>query len=97
LKKVEEKYQDKNLVFVSISEDYPHDVAKWKKMIKDKEMGGVQLIASKETQVQLDSFFKISGIPRFIILDPNGKIVDANAPRPSDPNLALLLDSLLKS
>lgn len=97
LKKVEEKYQDKNLVFVSISEDSPHDVAKWKKMIKAKEMGGVQLIASKETQVQLDSFFKISGIPRFIILDPNGKIVDANAPSPSDPNLALLLDSLLKS
>lgn len=97
LKIVEGKYQEKNLVFVSISEDYPQDVAKWKKMIKDKEMGGVQLIASKDTQVQLNSFFKISGVPRFIILDPNGKIVDANAPRPSDPNLSLLLDSLLKS
>jgi len=93
---VEEKYQGKNVVFVSISEDSPKDVAKWKKMIKDKEMGGVQLIASKDTQVELDSFFKISGIPRFIILDPNGKIVNADAPRPSDPDLSLLLDSLLK-
>jgi len=97
LKKVEEKYKGKNVVFVSISEDYPQNVGKWKKMIKDKKMGGVQLIVSKETQVQLDSFFKISGIPRFIILDPNGNIVDANAPKPSDPDLSLLLDSLLKS
>ncbi|MGG7035718.1 MAG: TlpA family protein disulfide reductase [Flavobacterium sp.] len=96
LKKVVEKYQGKNVVFVSISEDYPKDVMKWKKMIKDKEMGGEQLIADKDTQTHLDSFFKIRGIPRFIILDPNGKIVDADAPRPSDSELSVLLDSLLK-
>ena len=97
LKKVEEEYKGKNVVFVSISEDNPEDIKKWKKMIKDKEMGGVQLIANKDTRVQLDSFFNISGIPRFIILDPNGKIVNADAPRPSDPDLSLLLDALLKS
>ena len=97
LKKLEEDYKGKNMVFVSISEDNPEDVKKWRKMIKDKEMGGVQLIANKETRVQFDSFFKISGIPRFIILDPDGKIVNADAPRPSDPELSLLLDSLLKS
>lgn len=97
LKKLEEDYKGKNVVFVSISEDNPEDVNKWKKMIKDKEMSGVQLIADKDTRVQLDSFFNISGIPRFIILDPNGKIVDADAPRPSDPDLSLLFESLLKS
>jgi hypothetical protein len=38
----------------------------------------------------------INGIPRFILIDPAGNVVQANAPRPSDPKLVVLLDGLLK-
>lgn len=45
-----------------------------------------------ESQFVKDYF--IYGIPRFILLDPEGKIVSADAPRPSEPKLRELFDSL---
>ena len=37
--------------------------------------------------------YEINAIPRFILIDPDGNILDANAPRPSDPSLKIMLDS----
>ena len=45
------------------------------------------------------AFIKVYGvltIPRFILIDPNGIIVDANAARPSDFALKQQLDLLLQ-
>ncbi|XRE42877.1 Thiol:disulfide interchange protein [Tenacibaculum discolor] len=92
LKKVEEKYHNKNIEFVSISVDRQKDYETWKKMIVDKELSGVQLYA-KEDKTFMDAY-KVSGIPRFILLDPEGKIIDSNAPRPSNPKLVELFESL---
>lgn len=92
LQKLEEKYHGKNIEFVSISTDFPAQREVWQKMIAAKNMGGIQLFAGED-----QSFYKayeISGIPRFILIDPEGNIVDANAPRPSDQNLVSLLDEL---
>uniref|UniRef100_UPI00404A45C3 TlpA family protein disulfide reductase n=1 Tax=Flavobacterium sp. TaxID=239 RepID=UPI00404A45C3 len=35
--------------------------------------------------------FKISTIPRYLLFDKNGKIINENAPRPSDKNLVELI------
>ncbi|MDB0601306.1 TlpA disulfide reductase family protein [Tenacibaculum maritimum] len=92
LKEVEEKYHGKNIEFVSISVDREKDYNAWKKMIVDKKMTGTQLYAKGDRSFM--NAYRVSGIPRFILLDPEGNIVDANAPRPSDPNLVKLFDSL---
>ncbi|EWH09145.1 redoxin domain-containing protein, partial [Cellulophaga geojensis KL-A] len=39
--------------------------------------------------------YVIQGIPKFILLDTEGNIVNANAPRPSDPKLKEVLNNLL--
>lgn len=39
---------------------------------------------------------QINGIPRFIIVGPNGEIVNADAPRPSSANIYETFDGLLK-
>jgi hypothetical protein len=39
--------------------------------------------------------YAIMGIPRFILIDPKGNIVSADAPRPSDPMLRKTLDGLM--
>jgi thiol-disulfide isomerase/thioredoxin len=96
LKKVEEKYHDKNIAFVSISIDKLKDQEKWKTMIKEKELGGVQLFADNDWNSKFVQDYKITGIPRFILIDPNGIIVKANAARPSSDDLARELDVLLK-
>ncbi|WP_248722905.1 TlpA disulfide reductase family protein [Seonamhaeicola sp. ML3] len=107
LKEVEDKYDGKNIAFVSISVDEgrgfkgatPEErksaaVEGWKKMIAEKDMGGIQLLADKAWKSDFVQGYKIMGIPRFILIDPDGNIVDANAPRPSSPKLISLFDTL---
>lgn len=40
--------------------------------------------------------FKITRIPRYIILDKHGKMVNSNAPRPGDPLINKMLSKLIK-
>ncbi|WP_299113704.1 TlpA disulfide reductase family protein [uncultured Winogradskyella sp.] len=102
LKKLEKEFKNKNIQFVSISVDegrgYKGDAEEaykgWKKMVAEKELGGMQLIADKGFRSDFIQDYQISGIPRFILLDPEGNIVNADAPRPSNPDLAKLLNSL---
>lgn len=96
LKKVEEKYEGKNIAFVSISIDVQKDFEKWKTFVKDKALGGIQLFADKDWNSDFTKAFGINSIPRFILIDPTGKVVDADAARPSDPKLVEKLDGLLK-
>ena len=96
LAKVEEKYKGKNIAFVSISADEDKDFDKWKKFVSDKKLGGIQLFADKNWNSEFITAFGINSIPRFILIDPKGIVVNADAPRPSDPQLQEKLDSLLK-
>lgn len=94
LKKVEEQYHGKNIEFVSISIDALRDHEKWNKFVTDKQLGGIQLFADKDWNSPFVKEYAIDGIPRFILVDPNGNIVSADAPRPSDPKLIDLFNSL---
>lgn len=87
LQKVEEEYKGKNIEFVSLSIDQKKDYDKWRKMVEEKSLGGIQLFADNDWNSQFVKDYAIEGIPRFILVDPNGKIVSADAPRPSDPKL----------
>ena len=96
LKKVEEAYHGKKIEFVSISIDKVKDHEKWQKFVTDKELGGIQLFADNDWNSEFVKDYKITGIPRFILIGPKGEIVNADAPRPSSPELVKTLDELLK-
>src|SRR5690606_13575941 len=96
LKKVEEKFHAKNIEFVSISVDVKKDYEKWKKFVAEKNLGGVQLIADKDWKSDFILAYNINSIPRFLLIGPDGTIIDSNARRPSDPALAAQLETLLK-
>lgn len=95
LKKTEEEYSGKNIAFVSISVDVDKDFEKWKTFVTDKELGGIQLFADKNWNSDFIKSYGINSIPRFILIDPNGKIVNSDATRPSNPELQKELDKLL--
>ena len=103
LKELEKDYHGKNIQFVSMSidDDRSHkgswDLARqdWKAMVADKELGGIQIFAPKGWETKFIQEYKIKGIPRFILIDPNGNIVNASAPRPSDPALRIMFDELM--
>ncbi len=94
LKEVETKYHGKNIEFVSISIDDKKDYEKWKNFVTEQNLVGVQLYADNAWQSQFVSDYAIEGIPRFILIDTEGNIVSADAPRPSDPQLIDLLTEI---
>lgn len=93
LKKLEEEMKGTDVQVVSISVDEAPDKEKWLKMIKDENLGGLQLFASGWGD--LAQYYKIKGIPRFMVFDKEGKIVTVDSPRPSDPKLKALLEKTL--
>ena len=94
LKEVEKNYHGKNIAFVSLSIDVENDHDKWREMILEKELGGIQLFADNNWKSQFIMDYGIQGIPRFLLIDPDGIIVNPNAPRPSSPELIELFDEL---
>lgn len=75
---------------MSISCD--QDKAVWQKAVKEEKLGGIQLHEGDSHAFSLA--YTITTIPRFILLDREGKIIDANMTRPSDPETAKMLDGL---
>tara|TARA_R110000868_G_scaffold142218_6_gene359414 strand:+ start:1249 stop:2613 length:1365 start_codon:yes stop_codon:yes gene_type:complete len=93
LEKLQDTLEGKAVVFVSISYSDNHE--RWKKMVDAKNLGGVQLFSEDSNDSFFDNY-SVSGIPRFILLDQNLKIIAANADRPSNPNLQKQIEELLE-
>ena len=94
LKALNEEYQNSDLAIVSLSIDKQEHKEKWKNMVAKEGLRGIQILADKDWSSEFVTAYNITGIPRFILIDPSGNILDADAPRPSDPNLQELLKSL---
>lgn len=93
LKKLEEEMKGKNLHIVSLSVDEEKDKETWKQMIKDENLGGIQLFAKGWSDFA--KYYKINAIPRFLVFDKEGKIISVDAPRPSNPELKKLIEKHL--
>ena len=95
LKELEEELGDK-MHFVSISIDKKDKHEAWRKMVADKELKGVQLFADNNWESTFVQDYGIDGIPRFILIDPQGNVVKPDASRPSNPKTKELFQELLK-
>jgi len=94
LKELHKDYEGKDLAIVSLSIDKMADKEKWKNMVADKNLTGTQIMADNEWQSDFVRGYGITAIPRFILIGPDGNIVNNNAPRPSDPALRTLFSNL---
>lgn len=96
MKKIEEDYHGKNIVFVSLSLDKPKDAQKWKDFVTKEQLKGIQLMADKDFSSDVAKNYDVNAIPRFLLFDTKGNIINADALRPSNPELRAQLDKLLK-
>ena len=94
LKELETTYKGKNIKFVSISVDRAADHDKWKSVVGENKFAGIQLFADKDMESGFVKEYFIKTTPRYILIDPSGNIVDANAPRPSSSRLTRLFGEL---
>jgi len=95
LKELEKKYHGQEIEFLSISVDKMKDQKRWMDFVKDKSLGGVQLIADKAFDSDVAQAYGINAIPRFMLIDKEGNIVTIDAPRPSNKETEALLNKLL--
>jgi thiol-disulfide isomerase/thioredoxin len=95
LKELEKEFGDR-MHFVSISVDKEDKHQAWKDMVTDKQLKGYQLYADNNWASKFVQDFGIDGIPRFILIDKEGKVVKADASRPSNPKTKELFIKLLK-
>jgi thiol-disulfide isomerase/thioredoxin len=82
---------NRDLAILGISVDAREDEQKWRDFIATRDPAGTQVLADSSWNSGLMQHLVVTSIPRFILLDGNGRIIDANAPRPSDRALRELI------
>jgi len=82
-KKMYQKYKGKNIEFISISIDIPEDRNKWLRHVQDRQLAGIQLFENQGGQSIFIKSLNHNTIPRYLLIDPDGKIIDSDAPKPS--------------
>lgn len=96
LRQLIKNFNGKNIEFVNISIDSKNDYEKWRKMVPETNVGGIQLMSDNGLKSDFMKAFSVGLIPRSILLDEEGKIILGKAPRPSAKNTEQYLDSILK-
>jgi len=93
-KKIKKQFKGKDVVFVYLAnrcEETP-----WKATIAEQEMKGEHYLLTDEQFGRLSQTFDVLGIPRYMLVDRQGKVVNQNAPRPSSgQELADLINQYL--
>lgn len=90
LRKLEERLKDRGVVFISYSLDT--DTELWKSFMGKHRMEGHQWIDTEGFKSPLAKAYNVRFIPRFMVFDKAGAIVDVYAPRPSNPRLSVLIE-----
>ena len=94
LEALQEDYKTLPITFVSISVD--RDKEAWKAMVKEKKLRGIHLYASPEIKELFKELYDLRSIPRYMLIDEKGNIINANLPMPSDKNLKELITATLR-
>ncbi|MBR1401443.1 MAG: TlpA family protein disulfide reductase [Prevotella sp.] len=92
LQTLEKEFEGKDVVFISLSIDTEKE--KWSQFVKEKGLGGIQLITYNKGTIVDD--YAVDAVPRFMVFSRHGKTVSTNAPRPSTPELKEMIERALK-
>ena len=65
-------------------------------MDSEKNIGGIHLYDPEGLNSDFKKAFSVSLIPRFMMLDTEGKIITAKAPRPSSKEVRKFIDGYLE-
>ena len=93
LEALQQSYKGKPIVFLSISVD--RDKEAWKEMVKNDKLSGIHLYTTPEVKDTYKFLYDLRSIPRYMLIDAQGNIINSNAPMPSDENLKKLIDTHL--
>ena len=85
---------DKRIKLISISWDYTQEV--WLDYLKKRPATWAQYIVDKKNMDFMKKEYRMTFIPRFLLLDPEGRIISIEFARPSDPECVQILEEIIK-
>lgn len=89
---LKEHFKDREVVFLNIIAAC--DEKAWKKMMADYHITGVNLMDTKEGMACKN--YMVGGFPRYVLVGKDGKLIENNAPRPSQGHVKELIEAALK-
>ena len=90
--KLQDRLKGKDVVFVFLANKCSKE--SWKATIAEKQLSGEHFLLDNKEYALLADKFNIAGIPRYMIIDKKGQVVNDDAARPSDENLVGILEKL---
>ncbi len=93
-KKLKKHFEGQEVAFLYISVD--KDEAKWKAFLDKEQLEGHHYHAPKDRVLQIKRDYMVQGIPKFVLIDQEGKLVDFNAKRPDNPQIYKEIEGLMK-
>lgn len=78
---LQKEYNGRNIHFLTIAVGDSVNQEKWQKFMEENPHLGLHTFADAANEFNKD--YMIISIPRFILIGPDGKIINSNAPRPS--------------
>ena len=92
IKKLQNDFKGKDIKFVSLGLDSPR--VRLEQILQKNQIEGIKLY-DPEKDEEIMSKYAVTGFPRYVMLDREGKIIDHMAKRPSNPELKEQLNTLL--
>lgn len=79
------KKEAKQVVFLYISLDKSE--ADWKRGLEQNDIEGVRTYSPSNWSSEMAQYYRINSIPRYMIINKKGEVVDPNAKRPSEAGI----------
>lgn len=89
------KKEKKQVVFLYISIDNTETA--WKKAIEQYDLDGMHGFSPGGWGSDVTKIFKVNSIPRYLLFDKKGELVDHNATRPADPATLEKIRNLMRN
>jgi len=90
---LQEYFSGKDVAFVYISSD--KGAEEWIRMIKILQITGDHYRTNRMVKMEYNELFNVRFIPRYVLYDRDGNVIDSAAARPSDPAIKADIEKLL--
>jgi len=91
LKQVKAEFHDANITFIQVNLDGTKDA--WIKRVKELNLDGLQFMAKDGWQSEFQKSYEIDQVPTFVLIDREGRFIDARTKLPSE-GVRYVLNSL---
>lgn len=91
--KIKKQLDGKDVVFLYISSDRNENA--WRNAVAAMNIKGENYRTSAKVWNEYNDLFDVKYIPRYVLIDKNGQVINDNAKRPSDPAIITDIESLL--